>query len=130
VARANRAGIVFGYFFGPRHAQVPTAEQTWGLVPDNAIDVEMFGGLGLLSGDWPVIRHDSAFRRDDWPMPDFGRVPPFGKAERISYCEDTLEEASAVPVESEEAFKLPPDRLAGYGAVEIRLTKLLARKDS
>src|SRR5688500_15207999 len=69
-ARSNRRGIVLGYFVGPRSTQLPTVEQTQGLAAGNAVYVGMFGDLGLLHGEWPVIGQGTGFSRADWPLPN------------------------------------------------------------
>ncbi|WP_425308290.1 Imm26 family immunity protein [Ammonicoccus fulvus] len=47
IARANRDGVLLGYFFGPRREAVPSLSDVEELTPDDAIRVGKFGHLGL-----------------------------------------------------------------------------------
>ncbi|MCW3098387.1 MAG: hypothetical protein JWL77_4005 [Chthonomonadaceae bacterium] len=127
-ARVSRGGAIFGYFFGPRYPDVPTASNTTGLLPSKAVFIGMFGDLGLLEGIWMVIRSSEPWRREEWPMPDFGRVDPMDStyAVRTTYNEDRITEAiDERRVSPEEARSLPEDGLFGDVALELYLNRLL-----
>jgi hypothetical protein len=128
-ARVSRGGIVLGYFFSPRYENVPSAADSFGLTPSNAIDVCMFGDLGLLHGKWPVICQSPQWRRDAWPLPEFGRFELMDHtvAYRTAYDENDLSQfTSETRVSPEEAHCLPDDCLHGYLALESHLNALLA----
>lgn len=128
IARPQRKGrILLGYFFGPKHEQIPNLEELQDLKPEDASLIAIFGDLGLYTGQWPVIGQIPPWNRSKWPMPPFIRTDCIsGKTSRIEYSEDDLTcEIRATPCGSEEAKRYPQDGLWGSGAVEIRLTKLL-----
>ena len=128
VARLDGTGGIIGYFFGPRHEQLPTKEEIMGLSADSAVLIRHFGDLGLLRGEWPIISHSSVWNRAHWPLPAFARISMDDKqALRIEYAEtDINQPIREVPISIEEAHRLPEDGVSGYGAIEIRLTKLLS----
>lgn len=125
VARMAPEGkVLLGYFFGPRLAS--TRDGTLdGLVPGEAILCIRFGDLGLINGEWPIVGKIPNWERSKWPMPMFVRRDDLSrKAWLVRYSNDD-------PNEIEEEFrtdfdsKLGIDSLAGYGYVEIKLTRLL-----
>jgi hypothetical protein len=128
VARMNGKGIVLGYFFGPRRSEPPSLGELANLAPEEAIDVSMFGDLGLIRKEWPPIGAGPGWDRDRWPIPGFGR----GLGElylRIEYGEDLSSERQT-RISLEELRRLPEDGLSGAGAVEIHLTRLLSKRAS
>lgn len=126
VARSAPKGrILLGYFFGPR-LELNTAGALTDLDPSKAILRIRFGDLGLINKEWPVIGSVPNWNRSEWPMPDFVRRDPLGKmkARLVRYSDD---DPSCRKVECpiEDDSGLATDSLSGYGAVEVRLTKLL-----
>lgn len=73
VARVGRRGVLLGYFFGPRFAQVPRLSDAEGLVAANAVLVGMFGDLGIQEGTWRILGRQSGWDELDWPLPQFVR---------------------------------------------------------
>jgi hypothetical protein len=130
VARLKGDGIAFGYFFGPRRDFVPTITEIEELSKDKSVLKIQFGDLGLLNGEWRVIGHHEDFDRSDWPLPPFIRVDDIsGKAWREVYS-DSLEMISDDPCDPLLVKDWPRSVLAGYGAVEKRLTRLLVTENS
>jgi len=114
-----------GYFFGPHLAtrdDVPLSD----LVPAQAILRIIFGDLGLINGEGPILGTIPHWNRADWPMPDFVRRDPLGRGRPIlvRYADDDPRRLVSEHRVDDDSGLLP-DLLAGYGAVEIRLTKLL-----
>ena len=125
VARAAPEGrVLFGYFFGPK-LNSPENAVTDDLKPEDAILSVIFGDLGLINGEWNIIGAVSKWDRNLWPMPDFVRRDPIMKrAWRVRYSDS---DPSQLEGEEPVAFdtNLPPNISSGYGAVELKLTKLL-----
>lgn len=126
IARCDaKGGVLLGYFFGPRLAS-PDAAALADLDPTDAILRIRFGALGLRNGEWTVLGMAPNWNRSEWPIPDFARRDPLGrmKSRRIHYSDGdpSLIEAEC-PIEDDSG--LTTDSLSGYGAVEIKLTKLL-----
>lgn len=128
VARADGKGGVIGYFFGPRLATPPELEALSSNTPNSAVLVANLGDLGLLRGEWKLLGRHRAWKREEWPIPVFVRRDAVtGQPRKIIYSEPDLNSESAVlPCTETEAEVLPRDGVMGYGAVEIRLTRLLA----
>jgi Immunity protein 26 len=131
VARsAPRNGCVLGYFFGP-HLASQSASNLSGLEPQNAILKLWFGDLGLLKGLWPVIGRLPDWDPTDWPMPDFvrGDLLRIGQRVLVRYHDsDPSRVLSEEVLESD--IDLAPDGLSGYGAVELKLSKILRENPS
>jgi hypothetical protein len=128
VARCDGKGTVLGYFFGPKRRRLPELGDLSDLEPGRADLIEMFGDLGLLKGEWKVLGSLPNWDRAKWLVPRFARTESIlGLTELIEYSEDTLQEVRSIRCSPEKARQYPEDGLAGYGAVEIRLTKLLDR---
>ncbi len=128
IARLDGKGGFLGYFFGPRHEQIPVQQDTISLSSSDAILIRHFGDLGLLREEWPIIFHPDAWSRADWPLPAFARIAvDEGWALRVEYSEtDISKPLHEASINLEEARRLPEDGVSGYGAIEIRLTKLLS----
>ncbi|MGH8189839.1 MAG: Imm26 family immunity protein, partial [Rhodanobacteraceae bacterium] len=126
VARASPKGRgVMGYFFGPRLSSKDGV--TWNdLDPSGAILRIRFGDLGLINGEWPICGQVPNWNRDDWPMPDFVRRDPLGclKPKLVRYADDDpMRIEVEYPIDDDSGML--EDVSAGYGAVEIRLSKVL-----
>lgn len=124
VARSSREGkVLLGYFFGPVLSSSSDVALD-DLVPANAVLRVLFGDLGFLNGEWPVVGNVPNWDRSQWTMPDFVRRDDLsGKAWLVRYADD---EPNRVVAEYPTGFDstLTPDSLLGYGAVEVVLTKL------
>ena len=130
VARANPRGCVLGYFFGPRHPDVPTLEDVRGLKPGDAVLVRKFGDLGLLEKTWPILGRLADWERREWPMPVFGRYEELtGRSFKVFYDDNdpikVIREEQVAPGDAEQR---PGDGLMGSGFAEILLTRLLGEE--
>jgi Immunity protein 26 len=129
VTRLNAKGTIFGYFFGPKFAKTKDATLDFTLRPQNNILLAKLGDLGLLKGEWPVIGRIEPWIRTEWPLPPFFRTDALGQLGYVSYYDDKslrFVKEEKVKIGEIDASKFPDDSLWGYGAIEIRLTKLLA----
>lgn len=130
IARANKAGVLFGYFFGPRRPDLPSGEGLMGLAPESAVLVLMFGHLGIAEGRWPLLGRLKDWEPRDWPLPAFVRHEELtGRSFRVFYADDdpnrVLREEE-IPIG--ESVEGPPDALYGPALVEDMLTELLQRR--
>ena len=128
VARTNGEGAVLGYFFGQRHEEPPKLAD---LGEPHAVDnvlVAIFGDLGLIRGKWPIVGQLPAWRREEWPMPAFGRYEQLtGRYVRVEYTDDDPNSRpTEVEISRDEFERLPEDGMAGFGFIEARLTRLLS----
>lgn len=127
VARANRDGVLLGYFFGPRRDDVPTLDDVRDLKPQDAVVVGKFGHLGLTQGKWVNLGRLEDWDRTDWPMPVFVRYEELtGRSFRAFYDDNDpnrlLREEQVPPGTAEHG---PKDSMMGAGFVEKTLTRAL-----
>jgi hypothetical protein len=129
VARMNGRGVVFGYFFGPKFLKKDDAIIDSALCPQKAILLGKFGDLGFMNGEWPVIGKIEPWVRADWPLPSLFQKDLLRQNIGFIRCYDDnslgFAREERVKLGEIDAGKLPKDGLSGYGALEIRLTKLL-----
>ncbi len=126
VARMDGKGRVFGYFFGPKYLSIDDVEDCASLKSQDAVLVGRFGDPGILNHEWPVIGEIPNWDKSSWPMPALIRIDELEKRAWLSYYDEhdfSLIREEEVSPDLEGKF--PYDRGMGYGAVEIRLTKLL-----
>lgn len=127
IARADPAGVLLGYFFGPKRTALPGLTDLAQLGPDDAVLVQRFGHLGLKQGRWLRIGSQPGWDPARWPMPLFTRYEELtGRSFRVSYDEKDPSRVvgeEQVPPGKEE--HLPPNGLLGDGLVERMLTRIL-----
>lgn len=127
IANANRrAGILFGYFFGPKRRALPRLDELRALTPKDAVLLAQFGDLGLIKGEWPIVGSVDAGEQD-WPMPPLVRRDAMtGRPQLVTYrVDDPTLEADVRGCRDDECEGLPEDGVYGYGAVETKLTNVL-----
>ena len=120
VARIAHKGrtVPFGYFFGPRRAEIPALDEMANLQPSMAILLKKFGTVDLDNGRWKVLGRLPDWDREQWLMPSFLRKSiDTPTAKIITYDQDNpLVSVSEVPVPAGQPFpNLPGDGLAGSG---------------
>ena len=125
ITRVGEGGVLFGYFFGPKFSSLPE-DIPENLRPKDRVLYGKFGHLGLINGEWEIIGVDPNWKIEDWPMPKMVRVDEHtGIAFMSQYDDATLNFISEIRCDPGLVDSHPYDRLMGYGAVEIRLTKLI-----
>ena len=127
IARASEAGVLLGYFFGPKRVDPPTLDELTELTAADAALVRSFGHLGLTSGKWVVLGRLEGWDPKAWPMPKFVRYEELtGRSIEVTYDDQDpnqiVHEHEMLPGPSEQ---LPKDGLLGAGAAEKLLTSLL-----
>ena len=126
IARASPDAALLGYFFGPRHDEVPTLADVVDLRWEDAVFICRFSHLGLIGGSWPILGQLEDWDRIDWPIPVFVRYEvTTGRSFWVYYDDDLtmpLREKQVTPGLAEQG---PGDDLMSPGLVEKRLTRLL-----
>jgi hypothetical protein len=137
IARTNPLGVLLGYFFGPRRAQLPTLDDVAALRADDAVWITRFADRGLRGRSrsgrlWPVLGRSADWDRSAWPMPVFGRLDAqTGFAYRIFYLDNdpgsrpTRRRAPSYHISLVEG--LPRDGMASPDQVEQWLDDLLGK---
>jgi len=128
IARSAPHGrVLFGCFFGPRHAGIPTLSELQSFLPQDAILRCRFGDLNLMERKWPVLGQMPGWERDTWQMPPFIRHEPLtGRKFQVIYADaDPNSVASETKLPAEAEIE-PKDGMSGAGATELEITKLLS----
>lgn len=121
-----RGRVLCVYLFGPRRDSIPRLDELKGYRSEQALKCWRIGDLGLINGAWTVIGKHSTWCRELWPVPPFVRRSELAtRAWRV-----TISDTNPNQVEREDPIPYDTNgmetySLYGYGAVEIRLTKLL-----
>lgn len=125
---APRGKIIFCYFFGPPLDKVPRADQIPEASPQAAVFAARCGDLGLMKGEWPIIG-SSRWDPNLWKMPTFTRTESIsGATFEVTYDEDDpSSEVGERRIDPKSSAGLNKGDLFGYGAVEIRLTRMLSK---
>lgn len=122
-----------GYFFGPRYAELPGNDDVSAQQPSDAILITWFGDLGIISGEWPLIFSNRAFHKEEWPMPRFRRDATPEKGWLVEYHQDATGFDGIIRetlCDVRDLEGLPKETVSGSGAVEIKLTRLLAMSEA
>jgi hypothetical protein len=135
IARTNPLGVLLGYFFGPRRAELPTLDDVAALRAGDAVLIARFADRGLRgrsrSGrQWLVLGRLADWDRSAWPMPVFGRVDAqTGHVYRVFYLDNDPgsrpRRARAASYDISVVKSLPRDGMASPDEVERWLDGLL-----
>lgn len=129
VARmAPRGRALLGYFFANHFADVPMLKELATFRPSDAITVQIFGDLGLVNGEWPVIGKPHDWNRDEWKMPVFYRQEPImGMLFLVEYPDDNPNGLSIeTKATTEQVIGLEKDCAHGYESMSGLLSRLIA----
>jgi hypothetical protein len=147
IARTSPLGVLLGYFFGPRQAELPTLDDAEALRADKAVWITRFTDRGLRdrrrSGrQWPVLGRLADWDRKRWPMPAFARLDArTGHAFRVFYADndpDSRPRWEQVPTDAPMMYRdtwgqtanaiqgLPTDGVASADGAEKWLDDLLS----
>jgi len=120
-------GVLLGYFFPQLYTTRPELDVLCDLKPSRAKTCMIFGHIGLLSREWPIVGKCVRWSSSEWPMPTFVRKNPLnGQRFEISYNDnDPAIQISEQPISDEDKRNLEQDGLFGHGAVRRYLAHLL-----
>ena len=127
---APKGRIILVYLFGPWRATLPSIDEMARLQPRDALRCLHIGDLGLVNGEWPVLGELRDWRPEEWVTPTFfGQDDLSGRVWRAHYSDS---DPSQLPrrkfVSADDVAGLERDLLYGSGAVEILMTRELAKK--
>jgi len=127
IARSAPKGkILLGYFFGPR-VEAESDLSLDSLNAENSVLRLIFGDLGLIKNEWPIIGSIPNWDRAKWPMIEMIRRDTLGRLKPVlvRYADDDPSQVVAEEV-LESDRDLPTSGLAGYAFVEAVLSKKLS----
>lgn len=119
----KKGSILLGYFWDIKMPSLDSKFDKSLLNNREPILIKMFGDLGLKNGEWPIIDNIPSFNREDWSVPLFIRNISLVGEFLVDY-DDDLNETKLTPTLNVDS-KYNEDGIAGYGWIEIRLTKLI-----
>ena len=127
LARTDRKGRAFGYFFGPRVQNAEMVNITT-LQPSRAALVCRFGDHGLHTRRWIVVGEIAKFDRKFWALPKFHRADDSKEYVYVTEYDDSLNclAETLVPRDAADLASLPYEAQFGSAIVEHKLSKLLA----
>lgn len=89
-----------------------------------------FSSLGIEEGEWPLLKTNFQFKREDWPIPVLKMQEPITEQYFAVLYDDTLFNEERHKITKEEADKLFGHGNYGYGALQKKLSSLLAESTS
>jgi hypothetical protein len=113
--------------FGPRYGEGPKRSDLPSFTTTDAVLICWVGDLNRMNGEWPVLGRLPNFQRTTWTMPPFVRQEPLsGRRFQATYADDDPNKLMREVELRKNAEAEPRDFVAGAGAVEIMVTKLLS----
>lgn len=122
--------IMFGYFFAPSICDIPELfdYEICQYNYQQSIFSCLFGNLGFVKEEWPIIGLCDNWNMIDWPLPLFKRVDPItGTTWLDELDEDTLTSViNTITVkDGRNCDGIPEHSVYGHKALEITLRKLI-----
>ncbi|MGB7815668.1 MAG: immunity 26/phosphotriesterase HocA family protein [Methylotenera sp.] len=127
VARTDKEGRAFGYFFGPRMDEVSEITHTQKLHPEEAILVCKFGDNSVHGKPWPIVGNLPNYSPDVWKLPFFYRQAMGDNYYTVSEYDDQLDciRERQVALDDPNIKDMVIDELYGSVVLQIKLTRLL-----
>lgn len=125
IARKNDM-IALGYFFKTVFEQLPIGKVEADLISKaNVILIGKFSCLGISNNEWPLLKSDFVFKKDNWPIPFFKGKDLGGDDFFSVLYDDSLLKETRRWISKNEAENLFEHGLYGYGALEIKLSRII-----
>lgn len=125
IAREHKT-ITLGYFFKKNYLSVPEEVDVAGINKWEVALIGKFSTMGIENGEWPLLKTTFKFNREQWPIPVLKMQDPLSEKYFAVIYDDTLFNEERHLITKEEADKLFGHGLYGYGALEKKLSSILA----
>ena len=127
VARTDKEGRAFGYFFGPKVDAVSEIAHTKKLHPKEAILVCKFGDNSVHGKSWDIIGNYPDFSKEVWKLPFLFRQAMGDNYYTISEYNDQLDcmREWKVALDDPSIKDMLIDELYGSVVLQVKLTRLL-----
>ena len=125
VAREHKT-ITLGYFFKKKYSSVPEEVDVAGINKWEIALIGKFSTMGIENGEWPLLKTAFIFNREQWPIPVLKMQHPITEKYFAVIYDDTLINEERHLITEAEAEKLFSHGLYGYGALEKKLSSILA----
>lgn len=123
----KQENIALGYFFKYKSEKIPKEIDPSIISKKNSILIRKFGSLGIDNGSWKIIGQLKEWAKNDWGIPKFKMIDPLTEEAICIEYNDHLQEVTRSKISKENSKSLYDSSTAGYGAIEIILTKLLSQ---
>jgi hypothetical protein len=125
VAREHKE-ITLGYFFKTIFSAVPEELDTTDINRWPVAMIGKFSTLGIEEGEWPLLKTNIVFKREDWPIPVLKMQDPLTEQYFAVLYDDTLVNEERYKITKEEADQLFGHGNFGYGALQKKISSILA----
>jgi hypothetical protein len=125
IAREHKT-ITLGYFFDTVYSSVPEQMDVTDITKWKVALIGKFSSMGIENGEWPLLKTTFKFIREEWPIPVLKMQEPLSEKYFAVIYDDTLINEERHLISEAESKKLFSHGLYGYGALEKKLTSILA----
>ena len=125
IARKHKTSNL-GYFFDKVYQSPPETLDVTGINNWKVTLIGQFSAIGIEEGEWPLLKTAFNFKREDWPIPVLKMQEPITEQYFAVLYDDTLFNEKRYLITKEAADKLFGHGVYGYGALEKKLSSILA----
>jgi hypothetical protein len=125
IARRHKTSSL-GYFFDRIYLSPPEELNVADINKWKVALIGQFSALGIEEGEWPLLKKNFDFIRKEWPIPVLKMQDPLSEKYFAVIYDDTLFNEERHLITKEEADKLFGHGVYGYGALEKKLSSILA----
>lgn len=127
VARTDKEGRAFGYFFGPKVDEVSEILLNRKLDPKEAILICKFGDNSVHGKRWQIIGNYPEFSKEVWRLPFLYRRCMGDNYYTVCEYNDQLDclREWKVALDDTSVKEMMPDGLLGSVLLQVKLTRLL-----
>jgi hypothetical protein len=128
VAREYKT-ITLGYFFDIVYQDIPEKIndkdiRNWGIAL-----IGKFSSPGIKNGEWPLLKTDFIFNKEEWPIPIFKTQEPLTEKYYAVKVDSTLMNDDRYLISEEEAKAYFKHVLYGYESLRKQLSVILFDKN-
>lgn len=124
VAREHK-GITLGYFFKSIFTEVPEFLDATDINSWPVAFIGKFSSLGIEEEEWPLLKTNFVFKREDWPIPVFKMQDLLTEQYFAVLYDDTLVNEERYKITKEEADKLFGHAYSGHGSLQKKISSLI-----
>jgi hypothetical protein len=120
--------ITLGYFFRTIFKTLPEELDTTGINHWEVALIGKFSSLAIEKGEWPLLKTNFKFNRNNWPIPVLKMQDPLTEQYFAVLYDDTLVNEQRYKISIEEASELFGHGNYGYEALQKKLSTVLAKR--
>ncbi|MBS4063776.1 MAG: hypothetical protein KGZ74_04410 [Chitinophagaceae bacterium] len=128
VAREYRT-ITLGYFFDIIYQNIPEKINDRDIRNWRIALIGIFSSLGIKNGEWPLLKTDFIFNKEEWPIPIFKTQEPLTEKYFAVKVDITLMNDERYLISEEEAKAYFKHVSYGYESLSKQLSTILYNKN-